>query len=591
MILLYQTLYRKWRPKTFDDVCGQEHITSILRYEVTENKTSHAYLFCGSRGTGKTTCAKLLARAINCEHPQNGSPCGVCDACRGIESGRITDVIEMDAASNNGVDNIRDIRDDVVYAPTECKKRVFIIDEVHMLSVSAFNALLKTLEEPPEHIVFILATTEMHKIPATILSRCQRFDFRRIETKVIADRLRIIADAENIAIDGDALYLIARIANGGMRDAIGMLELCAGSGGQGKTISSKEAAALIGTSPVEETASVVEAIQKCEIGRLLAAVDALYRESRDIGVFWQSLVSFYRDMLVVRTIPDPLPFLDLPESQTSLPVTLAKGFPTGVLLHHIRILDEVLGVLQRGSVPQRITVEMALIRLCDASFDTGNDALLARIAALEDKIALGVFPAAAESVISAESARPADEQPVPPVTDEFPEPLPEPPAFTEFPPEPLSGESTNPQTVPAAAAERKPAPAAQKQEPAAQKQAPVPSGKPVLRAFRGWQEAVRRMEAGNPELIGFLRSYKAYACDTDGKLHLIAAEPISPMLLAGDKAAMQALSEAVSIVSKDKKYREQDLLIETGDKVKTDGYELIDELIEETAGETGTENV
>ena len=579
MILLYQTLYRKWRPKTFDDVCGQEHITSILRYEVTENKTSHAYLFCGSRGTGKTTCAKLLARAINCEHPQNGSPCGVCDACRGIESGRITDVIEMDAASNNGVDNIRDIRDDVVYAPTECRKRVFIIDEVHMLSVSAFNALLKTLEEPPEHIVFILATTEMHKIPATILSRCQRFDFRRIETKVIADRLRTIADAESIAIDGDALYLIARIANGGMRDAIGMLELCAGSGGQGKTISSKEAAALIGTSPVEETASVVEAIQKREIGRLLAAVDALYRESRDIGVFWQSLVSFYRDMLVVRTIPDPLPFLDLPESQTSLPVTLAKCFPTGVLLHHIRILDEVLGVLQRGSVPQRITVEMALIRLCDASFDTGNDALLARIAALEDKIALGVFPApAAEPVII------ADEQPHPPVTDEYSEPLPEPPALSELPPEPLPVDSTNQQTVPAA-------PAVQKPAPDTPKQTSVPSGKPVLRAFRGWQEAVRRMEAGNPQLPAFLRNYKVYTCDTDRKLHLIAAEPISPMLLAGDKAAMQALAEAVSIVSKDKKYREQDLLIETGDKVKTDGYELIDELIEETAGETGTENV
>ena len=590
MILLYQTLYRKWRPKTFDDVCGQEHITSILRYEVTENKTSHAYLFCGSRGTGKTTCAKLLARAINCENPQNGSPCGVCSACRGIESGRITDVIEMDAASNNGVDNIRDIRDDVVYAPTECKKRVFIIDEVHMLSVSAFNALLKTLEEPPEHIVFILATTEMHKIPATILSRCQRFDFRRIETKVIADRLRTIADAENIAIDSDALYLIARIANGGMRDAIGMLELCAGSGGQGKTISSREAAALIGTSPVEETASVVEAIQKREIGRLLAAVDTLYRESRDIGVFWQSLVSFYRDMLVVRTIPDPLPFLDLPESQTSLPVTLAKGFPTGVLLHHIRILDEVLGVLQRGSVPQRITVEMALIRLCDASFDTGNDALLARIAALEDKIALGVFPAAAEPVITAESANIAAEQPHPHVTDEFTEPLPEPPASSELPPEPLSGETTKPQTIPETTAVQKPAPTAQKQE-AAQKQESAPSGKPVLRAFRGWQEAVRRMEAGNPQLTAFLRNYKVYTCDTDGKLRLIAAESISPMLLANDKTAMQALSEAVSIVSKDKKYREQDLLIETGDKVKTDGYELIDELIEETAGETGTENV
>ena len=229
---MYQTLYRKWRPKTFSDVVGQDHVTAVLRYEIEKKQTAHAYLFCGSRGTGKTTCAKILAKALNCENPQNGDPCGTCQSCRGIESGNIIDVIEMDAASNNGVDDIREIRESVDFVPAETKKRVYIIDEVHMLSQSAFNALLKTLEEPPEHVVFILATTELQKIPATILSRCQRFDFRRIDAAVIVERLKKIAQAEQIQINDAALYLIARAANGGMRDAIGMLEVC-GAGGLG----------------------------------------------------------------------------------------------------------------------------------------------------------------------------------------------------------------------------------------------------------------------------------------------------------------------------------------------------------------------
>lgn len=576
---MYQTLYRKWRPQTFDDVCGQEHVSSILRYEIMEGRTSHAYLFCGSRGTGKTTCAKLLARALNCENPQNGNPCGVCPTCRGILSGAITDVIEMDAASNNGVDNIRDIRDDVAYAPTECRKRVFIIDEVHMLSVSAFNALLKTLEEPPEHIVFILATTEMNKIPATILSRCQRFDFRRIETSVIASRLRVIADAEHIAIDDDALYLIAKLANGGMRDAIGMLELCGASGTEDASLSAAAVAALIGTSPIESTAAMVEAIQKKQYERIFTGIDLLYRDARDIGVFWQSLLSFYRDMLVVKTVRDPAPFLDLPEKQLQLPVRLAKGFTVETLLYHTRILDEILVLLQKNSVPQRVTVEMALIRMCDASLDDSQAALLSRMSALEDKVALGLRHAAAaphEETPAAITEAPAEDMyPEYPDPDPIPDPVPLPEAPEAAPPADV------PQKIPQQPARR----AAVKQPEAAPKPAaaePVPKERKVLRAFRFWQDAVRKVEASNPMIGSFLRTYKAYTCEQDGKFYLRAPDRFSVSLITSQKE-FPAIRDAVNVLSGDKTYGEGDFVIECAAEKKTDGYELIDELIENAA--------
>ena len=225
----YKALYRKWRPVDFDDVCGQDRITDILKYEVANDKVSHAYLFCGSRGTGKTSCAKILAKAVNCENPQNGNPCNRCEACRSIDSGIATDVIEMDAASNNGVDNVRNLKDEISFTPALLKYRVYIIDEVHMMSGQAFNALLKTLEEPPTYVVFILATTEFNKLPTTIVSRCQRFDFRRISSDVIVDRLMRISKEEGIDLTEEGARLIARASRGGMRDAVSLLELCAGS--------------------------------------------------------------------------------------------------------------------------------------------------------------------------------------------------------------------------------------------------------------------------------------------------------------------------------------------------------------------------
>ena len=305
---MHQALYRKWRPKTFDDVYGQEHITSVLRYEVQNNRYSHAYLFCGSRGTGKTTCAKLLAKAVNCLSPINGNPCGVCEACKAIESETTSDVAEMDAASNTGVDYIRDIRDAVMYAPSMLKNRVYIIDEVHMLSQSAFNALLKTLEEPPSEVIFILATTEQQKIPTTILSRCQKFEFRRILSDVIADRLMYISEQENISITREAAKLIAKMAQGGMRDAISLLEL---SAGEGKEITAASVKALTGSAGREQSMEIADAVLNKDADRLFKVVSEIVSASKELTVFWQELIDFYRDLLVFKTTKSPEKYLDL----------------------------------------------------------------------------------------------------------------------------------------------------------------------------------------------------------------------------------------------------------------------------------------
>ena len=370
---MHQALYRKWRPRTFDEVCGQEHITSILKYETANNKFSHAYLFCGSRGTGKTTCAKILAKAVNCESPVNGSPCNKCAACLSIDSGSATDVLEMDAASNNGVDNIRDIRDEVVYMPSALKYRVYIVDEVHMLSGSAFNALLKTLEEPPSHVVFILATTELHKLPSTIVSRCQRFDFRRITTQVLTDRLSFISEAEGIEYDSEALRIISKLAQGGMRDAISLLELCAGAR---QKITSSLVNDTLGSGGRENVEHLVKAVSNGDLDTLFTSVDTVVRSSRDISVFWQELASYYRDMLIFKTSANAENYLDLTEHELLSLKKHSDMFTKQTLLHHCRILDDTSYLMSRSGATKRMLAEMSLIKMCDTSLDTSADALL-----------------------------------------------------------------------------------------------------------------------------------------------------------------------------------------------------------------------
>ncbi len=390
---MHQALYRKWRPKNFDEVCGQDHITSILKYEVANSKFSHAYLFCGSRGTGKTSCAKILAKAVNCLSPEGGNPCGKCEACLSIDSGAATDVLEMDAASNNGVDNIRDIRDEVVYSPSSLKYRVYIIDEVHMLSASAFNALLKTLEEPPEHVVFILATTELHKLPATIISRCQRFDFRRITTEILRDHLLDIAKSEKIEITESAATVLAKHAQGGMRDAISLLDLCAGSR---RLIDDALVSDTVGLGGREKMLCVVRAIAEKDYEAIFEAVDETVRSSRDITVFWQELISVYRDLLIVKNSKEPARYLDLTDSETESLTKLARLFSAEMLTYHTEMLSDALLTMLRANAVRRIVAELTLVRMCDAKLSTSQESLLARISALENAIASGAAFAASE---------------------------------------------------------------------------------------------------------------------------------------------------------------------------------------------------
>lgn len=472
---MHQALYRKWRPQTFDDVYGQEHITSILKYETEHGKFSHAYLFCGSRGTGKTTCAKILAKALNCESPINGSPCNTCASCRSIDAGTATDVLEMDAASNNGVDNIRDIRDEVVYTPSALRYRVYIVDEVHMLSGSAFNALLKTLEEPPAHVAFILATTELHKLPSTIVSRCQRFDFRRISTPVLMDRLAYIADRENISYEPEALRMIAKMAQGGMRDAISLLELCAG-GHRG--ITPEVVNETLGYGGRESMEQTVRAIAKADFDAIFSAVDAVVQSSKDVSVFFQELMSYYRDMLVIRTTANAAAYLDLTEVESATLKDVAGLFSKETLLYHCRLLDDALFTMQKSGGMKRTVAEMTLLKMSDMTLDTSSDAILSRLSKLETAVLSGMpMMATAEPVAQPQKAQTKKEN----------APRPEPVA----------------------------------KEPSKQEQPPKPTmpNEDTLRVLRGWNEMAERAASGDIAILAFMRQGRAFT-DAEGRVHI-----------------------------------------------------------------------
>ena len=508
--VLHQALYRKWRPRTFDEVCGQEPVTSILKYECQTGRFSHAYLFCGSRGTGKTSCAKILAKAVNCEHPTPAGPCCTCRSCLSIDAGSTTDVLEMDAASNNGVDDIRDIRDEVIYTPSELKYRVYIIDEVHMLSTSAFNALLKTLEEPPEHVIFILATTEMQKLPATIISRCQRFDFRRIATEVLSARLSFIADREQITLEPEAARLIARQAQGGMRDAISLLELCAGSR---LPITPDLVTATIGTTGREGMTRIVSAIAARDYDTLFDAIDDMVRSSRDLAVFWQELISYYRDMLVVKTTKNPTRYLDLTDSEAAALSSLATRFTRETLLFQIGLLEDALFAMQKAYAVKRTVAEITLTRLCDPRLDSSTEAILARLSRLEEQMAAGI---PIGSPVPCGGDMPAPDQGE------------------------LSGptEAPMPADVPVGAtgtqgtgAMQTAAPSARSDSPSAPEQrsaptAPAPSASPapmenrrVLRPLRVYTEVIERVRSSDPMMASFFNQAKAFTVE-DGRILL-----------------------------------------------------------------------
>ena len=381
----YRALYRKWRPVDFDDVSGQDAITDILKYEVREGRLSHAYLFCGSRGTGKTSCAKILAKAVNCLHPKNGNPCNECEACRSIDSGIATDVIEMDAASNNGVDNVRDMKDEIAFTPAVLKYRVYIIDEVHMMSGSAFNALLKTLEEPPSYVIFILATTEFHKLPTTIVSRCQRFDFRRISSEDIMARLKKIAVAEGIDLTDDGARVIARVSRGGMRDAVSLLEQC---GGTRMTVDAELVFSTVGGGNKDNAYRLVRAILNSDYTTVYNTVNEIVMKSGDMSVFWQELIDSYRDIMVVKNSDRAREFLDLTEQEYQELLPLARELTPARLIYHVSLLEGAMADMQRAFNSKRSIAEIALTRMCDARTAITPEALALRVDELEKQVTI-----------------------------------------------------------------------------------------------------------------------------------------------------------------------------------------------------------
>ena len=383
---MYQALYRKWRPKTFSQVVGQDHITGTLQRQVAEGRTAHAYLFTGTRGTGKTTCARILAKAVNCLHPEDGAPCNQCEACRGIDSGSLLDVTELDAASNSRVDDIRELLSESVYTPTVLKKRVYIIDEVHMLSTQAFNALLKTIEEPPEHLMFILATTELHKVPATILSRCQRFTFKRILPRDMEKHLLEIAQAEQIDLTPDGAEILARMANGALRDALSLLDQCRVAQGQ---LDSRAVLDILGLAGSVQTVELMDCILRRDAAGALTRLDELYRGGKDVAAMLGELGDLARDMTILKAAPDGAAALLTGMYDTKTLKPLSGSQPMRRFLYLTETLQSCCAGLGDSFQP-RTDAELCLLRLCDESLSGDLTALSQRIDRLEDRVANGI---------------------------------------------------------------------------------------------------------------------------------------------------------------------------------------------------------
>lgn len=416
---MYRVLYRKWRPAVFTDVSGQEHITSTLQNEVSSGRLNHAYLFTGSRGTGKTTCAKILAKAVNCLNPQNGNPCGECEICKGIDDGSILDIVEMDAASNRKIDDIRQIIDEVQFKPAKCKYRVYIVDEVHMLTTEAFNALLKTLEEPPEHVIFILATTEVHKLPQTIRSRCQRFDFHRIPPKAIADRVEYVVSQENAEITESAALMLASVADGALRDALSLLDSCLAVSSHIDEEVVRNAAGLVSKTYLFELATAI--INKNPT-RSLEIIDRLYSESKDMARLCDELVEHFRALMLIKTIKNPRDILIMSDDEFEQAVTQSDYLSLADIVFYMDVLSRAYQRMGRGT-GDRTELEMALVKLSATELDGTVEALTARVTALEKAVKRGItvnYAQPAQQSVQAETAQSAS---VPNTQNEVEEPF------------------------------------------------------------------------------------------------------------------------------------------------------------------------
>ena len=562
---MYRALYRKWRPQRFEDVVAQRGIVTALRNQIATGRVGHAYLFTGVRGTGKTSCAKIFAKAVNCLHPHNGDPCGECEICRGIDNGSILDVVEMDAASNNGVDDIRDLRDETAYTPSACQYKVYIIDEVHMLSTAAFNALLKTLEEPPAHVIFILATTEIQKVPATILSRCQRYDFTRIGPEDIAKRVEYIAEQEGLELTGDGAELIARLADGAMRDALSILDTCAGVTAK---VDADVVRRMAGVTDRSYLFRISDAIEAQDAAAALAQLAQLRQQSVDVKRLTEELIAHYR-ALMLAALPGGQTLLSgvSPEEEARY---LEKGPRLGQreAIRAIRTLGNALEHMTRGS-DQRIELELALFSLSEPAQQPvyAAAAAPARAAAPQPEAPRPFATAPVQQptipTLQPEPAAPVAEEPakpapapqesVPaPVEDDDPPPLPEEPPVADAAPLPW-GELAQPTQL---VQEQKPAP---QPEPRPQPTAPAPANPadPKLNTprkvaaeginpFPQWGEVVKLLQEKDPMLYTYLKKSKGYF---DGTRVLIDGGKTFRDFIRANKDSQRLIKKLIAQVS------------------------------------------
>ena len=508
---MYQVLYRKYRPRVFADVYGQDHVTSTLKNEIKEGRISHAYLFTGSRGTGKTTCAKILAKAVNCPNAVDGEPCNACEICKGLDSGTIYDVVEIDAASNNGVDNIRDLREEVNYTPTRGKYRVYIIDEVHMLSTGAFNALLKTLEEPPAHVIFILATTEVHKLPATILSRCQRFDFKRIQPETMAVRLQQVAGLEGMELAPDAATLIARIADGALRDGLSILDQCAG---RSKQITAQLVSEVAGLAGREALYRLSDAVLARDSSAAVEELAQLHENSHDMERLCVEMINHFRNFMMVKTVKKSRELIICTDDEYKHIEESAGQFTLAQILRGLDLFQSTLVKIKGGATP-RIEMEMAFVRLCEPKLETDPDAINQRLSALERAVQNGVPATSVKPMQSpAPAARPAPAQPTVPPT---PQPT---PAAAAPAPEPKPAAPAEPAPILEPASEPVPTEPAQTAAPMPQEPAPSPAlaADSEQQLFMQWADLMEILHRTDIALFGVLSGSQGY---TRGEFFLI----------------------------------------------------------------------
>ena len=489
---MYQALYRKYRSRTFDEVVGQEQVTVTLKNEIASGRIGHAFLFTGSRGTGKTTCSRIIAKAVNCPHQQNGNPCGVCELCQGIDEGSVLDVVEIDAASNNGVDDIRQLREEAAFTPSQAKYRVYIIDETHMLSTAAFNALLKILEEPPEHVIFILATTEVHKVPATILSRCQRFDFKRIKPEVIKEHLLAVAEQEGILLEEDAAMLIARLADGGMRDALSLLDVCRSTDSH---VSSQVVTQAAGLAMQDRLFDIASAVLDQRLAQMLQVMETMHQASIDFEKMCVQLIGHYRGLMMAKALKNPEEVVpNLPQDMARLKEQAAR-YTMPQVIYCLTVLQDTLSRMNKTSQP-RTELEMALIRMGSPEMDRSTESIEARLDKLEKALASGVALSTAKTAKA-------------PVVEQSP----------------------------------------QLSQPLVEKEEPIPSAeelaelpKEKVQPFAPWAQVLEQLGSINRPLCGALAESKAYQL---GELVLIDCESkFFLSLIRSDESAKKAIHQA-----------------------------------------------